>query len=102
LLHEGKTILATTLGQHVLGRFDAFDADDTARARQVAWWKNVVMPDSEFDATAYIRFMSDMVSTGDEVEAMRLAAQRAGKEIPPESWQWSPNTRSASRRVPEG
>lgn len=93
LLHQGKTQAAAGVGEMILRRIDALDADDSARTRQVAWWRDFTMTASATDDDALDRFLKDSVSTGSEIEAMRLAAQRAGKETPPESWQWPPARR---------
>jgi hypothetical protein len=102
LLHRGKTLIATVFGENILRRLDALDPDDKERARQIAWWRESLIPNSSDDGTAMKRFIEDTVSTRSEVEAMHLAARRAGKETPPESWQAPPAVDSASSPIPEG
>ncbi|MBL0164738.1 MAG: hypothetical protein IPP82_14100 [Xanthomonadales bacterium] len=86
LLNAGTSMLSVSAGERILRKLDALDERDTVRARTVAWWMNVAMPENSFDAEAMARFMDDVADSGSEIEALRLAAQRAGKSEPPQAW----------------
>jgi hypothetical protein len=84
LLHEGRTLIAAGMGAGLLRTSDLLVGEDAERDRQLAWWKQTVAPGVERDPGA---FVDDWIATGSEVEALRLAAIRAGKESPPKDWQ---------------
>jgi hypothetical protein len=86
LLRDGRTVLAARFGETLLRKLDALHGLEAERARQIAWWQDnqlSTMP----SGTALEAYFSDWLSTGDEVEALRLAATRAGKAEPPADWQ---------------
>ena len=93
LLHEGRTILQARLGEGLLRKLDALEAVDADRARRVNWWHVSWDPMQVSDATSLGAYFQDWLSTGSEVEAMRLAATRADKAEPPADWQSSKNAR---------
>jgi hypothetical protein len=51
---------------------------------RTGWWQENVTTLTEGDALS--RYLDDYTATGNEVEAMRLAAARAGKAEPPADW----------------
>lgn len=95
LLQEGRTLLAARFGEALLRKLDALQGVDAGRARHVAWWQANGAPDAE--ATAINTYFEDWLSTGSEVEAMRLAATRAGKAEPPADWEPRQRTRNTPR-----
>lgn len=86
LLNSDTSILTVMAGERILRKLDALDDVDASRARTVAWWMNVARSETSFDGKAMTRFTQDMADSGSEVEALRLAAGRAGKAEPPPSW----------------
>lgn len=84
LLQQGRTLLAARFGEALLRKLDALLGVDAERSRQIAWWRANSAPDAE--ATAISTYFEDWLSTGNEIEAMRLAATRAGKAEPPADW----------------
>ena len=84
LLHEGRTLLAARFGEGVLRKLDALQGSDAERARRIAWWQatRASMTDSRADDA----YLADWLSTGNELEALRLGATRAGKTEPPADW----------------
>jgi len=98
LLQEGRTLLAARFGEALLRKLDALTGADAERARQLAWWQETLMPTlqsgREMDA-----YFTDWLSTGDEIEALRLAANRAGKAEPPADWR-SPAEKRAKKPAP--
>ena len=89
LLH-GRTVLATRFGEAVLRKFDALVDADAARARQIGSWQQVLMPSMQ-SGDALAAYFEDWMTTGSEIEALRLAAERAGKAGPAADQQ--PSTR---------
>lgn len=93
VLQEGRTLLAARFGEALLRKLDALTGADAERARQLAWWQETLMPTlqsgREMDA-----YFTDWLSTGDEIEALRLAAGRAGKAEPPADWRSSAEKRA--------
>ena len=107
LLNAGTTLLSVTAGERILRRLDALDDRDADRARSIAWWMTAARPEAQPDGEAISRFMDDIANSGSEVEALRLAAERAGKAQPPETWR-SPAEKKktpakpAASKIPEG
>src|SRR5690606_29876116 len=80
LLQESRTHLAARFGEGLLRKLDALQDADAERSRRIAWWQANGMP---ADAASINTVFEDWLSTGNEIEAMRLAATRAGKAEPP-------------------
>lgn len=91
LLQQGRTLLAARFGEALLRKLDALQGADATRSRQIAWWQAKGLPGA--DSTAIDAYFEDWLSTGNEVEAMRLAATRAGQAEPPADWQPQKHTR---------
>jgi hypothetical protein len=102
LLHSSGSSSTADSGERVLRKLGAFDARDSERARQLAWWRNAVrqrlMGDSDQAINAYI---DDLLVTGSDIEALRLAADRLGKGTPPADWQ-SPTEKRAVKALKSG
>lgn len=86
LLREGRTGMDARFGAALLRKLDALEGADVERARQLAWWQQASLP-SIMSGEAADAYVTDWLSTGSEVEALRLAAVRAGKAEPPAGWQ---------------
>lgn len=88
MFDSGRTLMATISGEMLLRKFDALNADDRLRARKLAWWRENSMSllANATNGEAISLYMRDMLATGSEVEALRLAATRAGKAEPPADW----------------
>jgi len=95
MLHSGSSIVSAMAGERLLRRLDAHDDRDASRARTIAWWSSVGGLGNSPDSQAAALVMNDMAESGSEVEALRLAAQRAGKIDPPEDWR-SPTEKKKS------
>jgi hypothetical protein len=83
LLHESTSLIGASFGKAILRTLDSLDARDLDRARQLDWWRESLLI-STGDAVTH--YAEDYLSTGSEIEAMRLAATRAGKAEPPAEW----------------
>lgn len=98
LLQDGRTVLAARFGEALLRKLDALQGLEAERARQIAWWQDdqlSTMP----SGTALDAYFTDWLSTGDEIEALRLAATRAGKAEPPAGWR-SPAEKRVKKATP--
>lgn len=83
---EGRSLISVTIGESRLRSFDALGQDDQLRARRIAWWSESTMTFLMSSADATSLYARDVVATGSEIEALRLAATRAGKVEPPADW----------------
>ena len=98
LLQDGRTVRAARFGEALLRKLDALQGLEAERARHIAWWQDdqlSTMP----SGTALDAYFTDWLSTGDEIEALRLAATRAGKAEPPADWR-SPAEKRAKKPAP--
>ena len=92
LATHADTLLATHMGQAVLRAAKTYSDDDvrTARAGDWIYTQFTATLPTEEDATSLARFAAyqdDWIATGNELEAMRRAAQRAGiASQPPDGW----------------
>jgi len=85
MFDQGRSLMSVVMGEMLLRKFDALNADDRLRSRNLAWWReNSMSLLSTGDAAGL--YMRDMLATDSEVEALRLAATRAGKAEPPADW----------------
>lgn len=75
--------MAVMIGERLLRNLNALGNGDRARARQIAWWQENFSASYGKNDAAY---MDDYISTHSEIEALRLAAVRAGKVDPPKEW----------------
>ncbi|HEY0232843.1 MAG TPA: hypothetical protein VGC55_16475 [Dokdonella sp.] len=96
-LHSGTSLVATMLGESRLHALDAMDARDAGRARQLAWWRESLMPTFSSGGAALDRYFDDIRRVGD-VEALRLAAARLGTEEPAADWK-SPAEKWAAKKA---
>lgn len=79
MMRKSGTLLDAYMGQQILRQTSALDADDAEFMRRVEWWQqSALSPDAGV--------FRDILSTGDEIEAIRLLAVRAGKAEPPQGW----------------
>lgn len=85
LLDSGNTLIAAQVGERLLRKVDAFGPADRERARHLAWWQSQLR-DLE-DSSEFEAYLTDFLTTGSEIEALRLAAARASKAEPPADWQ---------------
>lgn len=96
MLNSSRSLVAAKVGESLLRNADALSAAERERARQLAWWSMhagaLDRNDEAIDA-----YFADYLSTGSEIEAMRLAATRAGKAEPPANWT-SPAEKRAEKR----
>jgi hypothetical protein len=94
LVEKSPTLIGLSVGESVLRKLDALDDTSAARARHAWWWQDRAMPgESAGDIGDYL---DDYFATGNELEAMRLNAERLGNPEPPANWK-SPNERKAAR-----
>ncbi|HEU4665339.1 MAG TPA: hypothetical protein VFS55_15020 [Dokdonella sp.] len=94
LADRADTLIGTRVGFMLLRKQDAMTPDDVARARRLDWWqagmRNLSTP-SEVG-----RYLRDALAHG-EIEALRLAMQRAGRLEPPADWT-SPSEKHATAK----
>ena len=84
-LHSDGTLLFAMIGGQVLKQADAVDAADRLRMRSLAWLAEVLR--DSFAAGRFDAMMIEDASSGlPEIEAMRRAAEHAGKLDPPADW----------------
>jgi len=85
MFDRGRSLMTVVMGEMLLRKFDALSADDRLRSRNLAWWReNSMSLLSAGDAAGL--YMRDVLATGSEIEALGLAATRAGKAEPPADW----------------
>ena len=84
LLHEGAHVLDTMIGKAVLKKLDAMDAADTDRSRHIAWWTARLV--KEGPGAYNSELLDDHFRSGNEIEALQRAAERAGESEPPADW----------------
>lgn len=100
MLHEGTSVINAIIGERILRKADALDDADEDRARHLAWWHaNMAAP---FTAYATSRYAEGYLSTGSEIQALRLAATRVGKADPLSAWKSPAEAQPASKRVSAG
>lgn len=97
MLNSGRSLISTGIGESLLRNADALGTDEQARARQLAWWYSVQSETFRQNDAAIEAYFADYLSTGNEIEAMRLNATRSGKAEPPANWV-SPNEKRAVKR----
>lgn len=86
LLHKGESLLDALTGTAILGYFDAADATDKERTRQIAWWRENTLQHFGADAGQRAAMLDDLLSSGSELDALQRAAARAGNAEPPADW----------------
>lgn len=87
MVRDARSVLALMVGTGLLGRLDASGADDAERKRRISWWQQVAWPQLEGDdSEARQAWLADLLASKSEIEALRRAAERAGKAEPPEGW----------------
>jgi hypothetical protein len=94
MLDKSTTMMGVSFGESILRKLDALDAASATRARNAAWWQQQSMDSAMNGELA--AYLDDYFTTGNELEAMRLNAERLGKAEPPANWK-SPNERKAAR-----
>lgn len=82
---SSTSVAAAMTGVSILRTMDALDDDARQRQRTLVWWAQSTK-DFVTDGDAMSRYFDDLLATGSEVEALRLAATRAGKVEPPADW----------------
>jgi hypothetical protein len=95
-LHSAKSMLGAKFGESLLRRLDAAAPPEIARMRELAWWDDSLRSGISTGGPTLARYLDDVRASG-EVEAMRLAAARAGKAEPPANWK-SPAEKSADKK----
>jgi hypothetical protein len=96
MLDSGRSLVTVMIGAQLLRTFDVLGPDDQTRARQIAWWGEN-LHELIGNGDTLVAFFDDYASTHSEIEALRLAATRAGKAEPPAGWQ-SPAEKQAARK----
>lgn len=88
LVAHADTLIAQRIGFAVLRVSHTFNDNDVQIARQQDWiFAQRIDADSENTPRGAIAFMRDFYTTGNEIDAMRLAVARAGKPLePPVDW----------------
>lgn len=85
LLEKATTVIGLDFGEGVLRRLDALDEADADRARHVWWWSSLAASNEiEGEQQAYL---VEFIATGNEIEALRVNAERLGEAEPPANWQ---------------
>jgi hypothetical protein len=97
LLNSSRSVVSAGIGESLLRNADALGADEQARARQLAWWHSVQSEAFRSGDAAIEAYFADYLATGNEIEALRLNASRAGKGEPPAGW-LSPNEKRAAKK----
>lgn len=85
MFDQGRSLMAVIMGEMLLRKFDALNPEDRLRSRNLAWWRENSMSLLMTGDSAG-QYMRDLLATGSEIEALRLAATRAGKADPPADW----------------
>jgi hypothetical protein len=75
MLRSATSLLDAMIGDSILRKLGAPDAIDEARASDVKKLRNAA---ASFDVDASARFVREYVASGNEIEAMRIAADRSG------------------------
>ena len=99
----GHTLMANIIGEMLLRKFHALNAQDLLQARKLAWWREnsmSIITDGP-NGMAISLYMHDMLATGSESEALRLAATRAGKAEPPADWKSQSEKKAAKDATPK-
>lgn len=97
MLHSSRSVISAGIGESLLRNADALGADEQAHARQLAWWYSVQSESFRSGEAAIDAYFADYLATGNEIEALRLNASRAGKAEPPANWV-SPNEKRAAKK----
>jgi len=88
LMFDGaRSLMAARIGEMLLGKTAAFDQSELERARRIDWWYRSAT-EALADGSASGRYVEDTLAAKNEIEALRLAATRAGKAEPPPDWKW--------------
>ncbi|WP_440223876.1 hypothetical protein ACQQ2N_01360 [Dokdonella sp. MW10] len=82
LLHHGNT-RTSVYAQSVLDPLSAETPVDLAKARERSWWLYVA---ADLRGSGSDVVVKDTATTGSEIEAARLAAERRGRLLPPKEW----------------
>lgn len=84
MLDRSASLLSAMFGASILRRAGVLAGAELERARALAWrGKNAAMLASG-EATS--RYLDELIATGNQIEAMRLAAARAGRTDAPAGW----------------
>jgi hypothetical protein len=88
LMFDGaRSFMTARIGEMLLGETGAFDQHELERARRLDWW-NESATEAFADGTTSERYVEDTLAAKSEIEALRIAAVRAGKAEPPADWEW--------------
>ena len=93
-VEKSTTLMDLMFGESILRKLEALDAANAARARNAAWWQQ--QSTARAMKGEVFAYLDDYFTTGNELEALRLNAERLGKAEPPANWK-SPNERKAAR-----
>jgi hypothetical protein len=94
MIEKSTTIMGVSFGEAILRKLAALDAASATRARNAVWWQQQSMESAMNGELS--SYLDDYFTTGNEIETMRLNAQRLGKAEPPANWK-SPKERKAAR-----
>jgi len=98
LLHESTSLIGASIGAAILRTLGSLDARDLDRSRHLEWWReSLSIPTGD----AVTHYAEDYLSTGSEIEALRLAATRLGKAEPPSDWKSRHEKETANSVVPK-
>lgn len=95
MLNSSYTVISALIGSAVLREAGPLSPGDQQRARAIAWWQESQLG-ALADGAGLDAYFDDFASTGSEIEALRLAATRAGKAEPPAEWK-SPAEKRAEK-----
>ncbi|HEX5123012.1 MAG TPA: hypothetical protein VFV97_07180, partial [Rhodanobacteraceae bacterium] len=89
LVRNGATMLDVNFGESILTHLGALAGADAERVRQVKWWyesMSTETPPRAMPTDAVLAYIDDYIATGNEVEALRRYASKAGRSDPPPGW----------------
>ena len=98
MIEKSQTLMGLSIGESILRKFGALSESDAARTRRVWWWQKSAMPGEKTGAIS--AYLDDYFASGNEIEALRLNAQRLGATEPPADWK-SPAERRATHNAGE-
>ena len=91
-------MIGASIGAAILRTLGSLDARDLDRSRHLEWWReSLSIPTGD----AVTHYAEDYLSTGSEIEALRLAATRLGKAEPPSDWKSRHEKETANSVAPK-
>ncbi|HKE48372.1 MAG TPA: hypothetical protein VKB52_09930 [Rhodanobacteraceae bacterium] len=85
LVRKSASMLNARIGELILTQLAALDGSDADRARHFEWWYEALMNKHAL-ASGIGPYVNDVLATGNEIDALRHAADRLGKAEPPADW----------------